>query len=58
MSSYRLAQLYHDLGNNDKAAYYYKKNLDRRDQEGVCITIIATITLPPFFVDAEMGWCR
>jgi anaphase-promoting complex subunit 8 len=31
----KLAKLYQKLGDQDKAAYYYKKNLDLRDQEGV-----------------------
>lgn len=29
----KLGRLYHELGNDDKAAYYHKKNLDKRDRE-------------------------
>lgn len=29
----KLGKLYHEMGDDDKAAYYHKKNLDKRDRE-------------------------
>ncbi len=35
----KLAKLYHDLGDDHKAANYYRKNLEIREEEGVCEVI-------------------